>query len=131
MRQAAARTTPDNSCQAIRRMLPLLSVTGTVRAGFVGLCCGGLVEHGADPTVALGPVLERLRGVLGEAGLFAAAAQAVAEEEEQAEIEAGSAVEQFGRQVAREQPPLAWAWSAVDLFGRAAVAMLGRSKPAR
>lgn len=81
--------------------------------------------------MALAPVLDRLRGVLREAGLLAAATQAMAAEQEQAEIEAGSAVEQFGDQVAREQPPLAWAWSAVDLFGRAGVTTLGRSKPTR
>jgi hypothetical protein len=35
--QAAARTTPDVSSQAIRSMLPLLSVTSAARAGFLGL----------------------------------------------------------------------------------------------
>src|SRR5439155_10872310 len=40
-------------------------------------------------------------------------------------------VDEFGSQVAQQQPALAWAWTATDLFGRAAMAMLARSKAGR
>ena len=131
---AAARVpAATGGSAAICTLLPLLSISSAVRAGFVGLCCGGLVERGADPEIALAVVVNRLRGVLAEAATFAEAALKLAGmlETSDADIDLAALVDQFGSQVAQEHPPLAWAWTATDLFGRAAIAMLGRSKPGR
>src|SRR5262249_20450080 len=72
--QAGARVPAATKSAAIRTLLPQLSVPGAVRAGFVALCCGGLVERGADPEIALPIVMDRLAGVLAEATAFAEAA---------------------------------------------------------
>jgi hypothetical protein len=129
--QAAARTPPAVTSQAIRTMLPLLGLPSEVRAGFAALCCGGLVEHGAEADIALAPVLERLERVLPNAAAFVTAALAEAAAAGETELDASEAAEQFGTQVAQRQPVLAWAWTTLDLFGRAAIAMLGRSKAGR
>src|SRR5262245_2157391 len=72
--QAAAQVPIETRSSALRTMLPLLAVPSVVRAGFVAVCCGGLVEHGADPEIALPQVVDRLAGVLAEAKAFAEAA---------------------------------------------------------
>ena len=131
--RAASRVPPEMANDAMRTMLPLLSVPSVPRAGFVALCCGGLVERGADPEIALAVVIERLRGVLPEAVAFAEAALQLSRTEQipGTDVDLTAMVEEFGSHVARAQPPLAWAWTATDLFGRAAIAMLSRSKAGR
>lgn len=131
--EAAARTPPEKASAAISTLLPLLSITSAVRAGFVALCCGGLVERGAGPDIALGVVVSRLRGVLADAAAFAEAALKLAGPAESfgADADLAAMVDELGSQVAQDHPRLAWAWAATDLFGRASIAMLGRSKTGR
>ena len=51
-------------------------------AGTIALCCGALVERGLDPTIALGPILDRLEcQIAPEAIAFVAACRQAAEDE--------------------------------------------------
>src|SRR3954451_4942130 len=59
-------------------------------AGTIALCCGALVERGLDPTIALGPILDRLeRQIAPEAIAFVAACRQAAEDETPATSEDG------------------------------------------
>jgi hypothetical protein len=132
---AAGRNPASAASQAVRAMLPLLSIVSPVRAGFVALCCGGLVERGADPEIMREVVVERLGAILPNAAAFATAALELAAAEnaaaEAADNDPVALVDEYGNSVAQQQPRLAWAWTATDLFGRAAIAMLARSKIGR
>src|SRR5262245_20748566 len=64
--QAAHAARADALDQAQRRLVPLLAVPHAGCAAYVALCCGGLVEQGADPTVALPALLDRLAIVLAD-----------------------------------------------------------------
>src|SRR5437870_669290 len=70
----AGRNPATAASEAIRAMLPLLAIASPVPAGFVALCCGGLVERGADPEIACDVIVQRLRTMLPQAAAFAAAA---------------------------------------------------------
>ena len=130
---AAARNPAPITSAAIRAMLPLLSIASPVRAGFVALCCGGLVERGAEPDIAREVIVQRLRAILPDAAAFAAAALELnaAQSTTDEDADPAAIVDELASQVAQQHSTLAWAWTGLDLFGRAAIAMLGRSKLGR
>lgn len=121
------------------------------RAGYAAVFCGGLVEHGGDPTIALPFLLDRIARVAPGASLFVAACEKRAaaappkppapkkvssDEEDDGDDEeemdpAARAVEEFGEEVGEEDPDLAAAWAGLDMIGRAAVASLIKAPAAR
>lgn len=66
------RKDPQTLEKTLVALLPSLEVSDTVQASRMALLAGALVEQGADPTLAVGRVLDRLEGQLPPAGRFAA-----------------------------------------------------------
>src|SRR6266508_74022 len=77
----------------LQRLAPLIAVPHIGRAAYVALCCGGLVEQGADPASALPALLDRLALVLADCEAYASACRAAAGG---APDEAVAAIEQAG-----------------------------------
>jgi hypothetical protein len=114
-------------------------------AGTIALCCGALVESGLDPTVALGPILDRLeRQIAPDAIAFVAACRPAAEDEpppsppegdeteqEGDDRERTDPVERHGERIAALMPTGAQSFHALEPFSLAAIAMLARSAEAR
>ena len=105
------------------------------KAGAVALVCGALAERGLDPTIALGPILDRLeRQVAPDALAFVSACQqAAAEDPPPADGEQAQAdpVARHGERLAALMPTEAESFAALEPFSMAAIAMLARSAPAR
>ncbi len=117
-------------------------------AGIVALCCGALVERGLGPTIALGPILDRLESAIApDAIAFVAACRQSAEEEaartapsdDERPEDDGKAeqepktdpVERHGERLASLLPVQAQSFHALEPFSLAAIAMLSRSVESR
>ncbi len=146
--QQAAQTVFEQLDQAeseelneeIQRMLPLIEEAILPVASLVALCCGAMVENGADPLLATEPIMQRLPEAFAEATLYVEAceeaaqhAHAPSEQGESAteEDEEEDAVERFGEQIGPTMPVQANAFMALDPLGLAAIAMLSLSKESR
>jgi hypothetical protein len=116
-------------------------------AGIVAVLCGALVERGLGPTLAIGPILDRIeRQIAPEAIAFVAACQQAAEVEDDPSPPpnpgdgtrpAGNPddppdpVQRYGERIAALMPSEAQSFQSLESFSRAAVAMLSRSIEAR
>lgn len=104
-------------------------------ASFLAVGCGALVEIGANPEPALGPILLRTSEALTEATVFAEACQAQARSAPQPgdldTADAEACIETFGQQVGDRMPQQADAWLAAADLLRAMTALLSRSASGR
>ncbi|WP_165073733.1 hypothetical protein [Paludisphaera rhizosphaerae] len=109
--------------------------TRTDAAATAALYCGGLVERGLDPTIAVEAVLNRIERQIGpEALAFASACKKAAPKKRKRSADAEDQmdpVEEFGDQVAQRMPAETGSFQMLEPFSLAAVAMLGRSPDAR
>ena len=145
---ALATLSPDDrpGAEAMLRRLAEEVIDAPTRpdvAGTIALCCGTLVERGLDPTIALGPILDRLESQIApEAIAFVAACRQAAEddrrhrpkdepEQEEGEEEQTDPVERHGERIAALMPTEAQSFHALERISLAAIAMLGRSVEAR
>jgi hypothetical protein len=114
-------------------------------AGVVAVLCGALVERGLGPTIAVGPILDRIEGQVAPAAIaFVAACNQAAADEPSPPSSNGEAreegdepedppdpIERHGEHVAELMPEEALSFHALETFSMAAVAMLSRSVEAR
>ncbi|MFX0062791.1 MAG: hypothetical protein ACFFC7_11480 [Candidatus Hermodarchaeota archaeon] len=112
--------------RALSRMASLIPKVGSITAAVVALCCGFLVEHGADPLIAFQPVILRLEEIIADAIPFGKACQ-----EEGVFSGDVDNPEELMEAVQIKMPDNGQAWEALKLFYLAAIAMLSRSKQAR
>jgi len=114
-------------------------------AGTVAMFCGALVERGLGPTIAIGPILDRIeRQIAPDAIAFVAACFQAAQDDPSPTPNEGDAlgpaaepndppdpVDQHGERIAAQMPREAQSFEALSPFSMAAVAMLSRSIEAR
>lgn len=104
-------------------------------AGMIALFCGALVERGLGPSIAIGPILDRLESqVAPDAIAFVAACREVGEESppsgDDTPDETGP-VERHGERISELMPVESASFRALEPFSMAAVAMLARSPESR
>ncbi len=99
-------------------------------AAKLSLFSGGLVEGGANPTLALGAILRRLPDVLISAKGFVDAC-AAAEKEAAPEGKKRDPIAQHGKAVGERLPQESAAWDALEELCLGAIAMLSRAPQAR
>lgn len=148
---SAFATLPPNDrpgAEAVLRRLAEEIIDAPTRpdvAGTIALCCGALVERGLDPSIAVGPILNRLEGqITPDALAFAATCRQTAEDEpppppsegaesgqEGDEAEQTDPVERHGERIAALMPTEAQSFHALERFSLATIAMLARSIEAR
>ncbi len=133
---------------ALRRLSEVIATANPFRASLVALTCGALVENGADPTIAIESILDRLPEVLERADAFARACVAEwdayaadetidqegaeeleddGEDEEDQDDDFDTILQAVGPRVAEADPEGARAWFSHPNFCLAAVAMLAAS----
>jgi len=114
-------------------------------AGTVAVFCGALVERGMVPTIAIGPILDRIeRDIAPDAIAFVAACEQAAQDDPSPpQIEGDGReraaepnhpqdpVERHSERIAPLMPREAQSFEALSPFSMAAVAMLSRSIEAR
>lgn len=125
---AAQSVDDDTRSQAIGKLVDTILAAPPMRAAYVALTCGALVESGAHPYIAVHAIITRLGDILGEATLFAQACldMALSQNDDTADP-----VSKYGEEVARSMGAKAAAYAAMDMLCRPAVAMISRSKRAR
>jgi hypothetical protein len=112
-------------------------------AGTIAVFCGALVERGLGPTIAIGPILDRIeRQVAPDTIAFVAACRQAAEDEPAPDEGAAPGladepddppdpVERSGERIAALMPGESRSFHALESFSMAAVAMLSRSVETR
>ena len=126
--------------EALIVMAPGLDDLGHDLVGRLAICCGALLEYGADPTPAIEPFLQRLPGQLELADRFCnrLSEHAIEDEEEESFDEDELEWFPFGMvpatavtTMAAIHPDEAAAHSGMETFALGTIAMLSRSPSAR
>lgn len=123
--------------EGLRRLAEVLRTCHPMVAGIVAINCGGLVENGADPEISVGPLGERLPGVLKNMlGCLERAIEIHAEQEddtenEDDEVQPEELVQRYGEQIFEEDQELAIGYDSYHPMYLSAVAHMSFSKRLR
>lgn len=111
----------DNFLDELKNYITELS---PLKAALLSVACGALVEHRADPLIALDPILEKVNTFLSLSLEFIKAFQ------EETKAHPGNP-QSIYNSVSERMPLEAEAWNALDQIYPSVIAMLSKSKEAR
>ncbi|MFW5691089.1 MAG: hypothetical protein ACOCXZ_01200 [Chloroflexota bacterium] len=125
---AGRRADDEGRSAAVGALVDTVLAAPPLRAAYVALACGALVEQGAHPYLAVHAVITRLGEILGTAESFAKACMKTARDNDDV---TDDPVGRYGAQVAAGMGAAASAYTAMEILCRPAIAMISRSERAR
>jgi hypothetical protein len=139
--KASQAASPGDIAGALTAFAGALPSLGPMRAAFLAVICGCLIERGADPAPVQDVLLQRLRELLPRCTAFVDRCRAemggtdgASDEGKDAEEDADEQEEQFGavaERLAPAHPDEAAAWSALEFSWPSAIALFSTSASAR
>ncbi len=107
--------------QALERLSETIKTTDIYYAGLLSICCGALVEHGAEPALAIEPILEQLDLAIDLSQAFLEACRKRAADPD---VPAQQLVAEQAAVVRKGMPHSVNAWAALNYLSLASISSL-------